>query len=83
MSTNLLRREINQHMLIDIVINTFDVHQVWTANADGSEPRLLLESNAVVYVFSGSPDGRYLLYTGEPTPTVCKGTTAPNTGGPF
>jgi Tol biopolymer transport system component len=40
--------------------NTFDVHQVWTANADGSEPRLLLESDAVVYVYSWSPDGSLL-----------------------
>jgi len=63
--------------------NTFDVHQIWTANADGSEPRLLLESNTVVYVFSWSPDGRYLLYTGEPTPTIGKGTPAPSPGGPL
>ncbi len=39
------------------------VAQVWMANADGSAPRLV--SNASV-VFSWSPDGRYLLYTGEP-----------------
>jgi Tol biopolymer transport system component len=50
--------------------NTFDVHQIWTANADGSDPRLLLESDMIVYVFSWSPDGRYLLYAGEPSTTV-------------
>lgn len=50
--------------------NTFDVHQIWTANADGSEPRLLLESDVVVYVYSWSPDGRYLLYVGEPSATA-------------
>jgi Tol biopolymer transport system component len=49
--------------------NTWEVHQIWMANADGSEPRLLLESNIVVYVFSWSPDGRYLLYVGEPGAT--------------
>lgn len=63
--------------------NSFDVHQIWTANADGSEPRLLLESGAVVYVFSWSPDGRYLLYTGEPTPAIDKGTATPNAGSPL
>jgi Tol biopolymer transport system component len=49
--------------------NTFDVHQIWAANADRSEPRLLLESDTIVYVFSWSPDGRYLLYIGEPSVT--------------
>lgn len=63
--------------------NTFDVHQIWTANADGSEPHLLRESNTIVYVFSWSPDGRYLLYTGEPTSAVGKGTPTPNLGGPL
>jgi Tol biopolymer transport system component len=63
--------------------NTFDVHQIWIANPDGSEPHLLLESNTMAYVFSWSPDGRYLLYTGEPTPAVGKGTPIPNTGGPL
>lgn len=63
--------------------NTFDVHQIWVANADGSKPRLFLESNTIVYVFSWSPNGRYLLYTGEPTPVVGKGTPSPNTGGPL
>lgn len=53
--------------------NTFDVHQIWTANADGSEPRLLLESNVIVYVYSWSPDGRYLLYVGEPSVTASGG----------
>lgn len=47
--------------------NTFDIHQIWTANTDGSEPRVLLESDMIVYVYSWSPDGRYLLYTGEPS----------------
>lgn len=50
--------------------NTFDVHQMWAANADGSEPRLLLESDIIVYVYSWSPDGRYLLYVGEPSVTA-------------
>lgn len=63
--------------------NTFDVHQIWLANPDGSEPHLLVESNTMAYVFSWSPDGRYLLYTGEPTPTVGKGTLTPNIGGPL
>jgi WD40 repeat protein len=63
--------------------NSFDVHQVWMANSDGSEPRLLIESNTVVYVFSWSSDGRYLLYAGEPTPAVNKGTPVPNIGGPL
>lgn len=49
--------------------NTFDVHQIWMANAGGGEPRLLLESDTIVYVFSWSPDGRYLLYVGEPSAT--------------
>jgi len=49
--------------------NTWEVHQIWAANADGSEPRLLLESNVVVYIFSWSPDGHYLLYVGEPGAT--------------
>jgi len=53
--------------------NTFDVHQIWTANADGSEPRLLLESDVIVYVYSWSPDGRYLLYVGEPSATASGG----------
>lgn len=57
--------------------NTFDVHQIWTANADGSEPHLLLESDMVVYVFSWSPDGRYVLYVGEPN------ATNPDAGGPL
>lgn len=57
--------------------NTFDVHQIWTANADGSEPRLLLESDVIVYVYSWSPDGRYLLYVGEPS------VTASDSGGPL
>jgi Tol biopolymer transport system component len=57
--------------------NTFDVHQIWMANSDGSEPRLLLESDIIVYVYSWSPDGRYLLYTGEPS------TTLPDAGAPL
>ena len=63
--------------------NTFDVHQIWTANVDGSEPRLLLESNTIVYVYSWSPDGRYLLYVGEPNKVVGKGTPVPNSAGPL
>lgn len=61
--------------------NTLDVHQIWTANADGSEPHLLLESPSIVAVWDWSPDGKYLLYTGEPTPTVGKGTPQPYEGG--
>ncbi|MDW8069362.1 MAG: hypothetical protein RML46_10640 [Anaerolineae bacterium] len=57
--------------------NTFYVHQIWTANANGSEPRLLLESDTVVYVFSWSPDGRYVLYVGEPS------AANPDAGGPL
>ncbi|MEJ5312436.1 MAG: hypothetical protein WHX52_21945 [Anaerolineae bacterium] len=57
--------------------NTFDMHQIWAANADGSGPRLLLESDIIVYVYSWSPDGRYLLYVGEPS------ITASDAGGPL
>jgi len=63
--------------------NTFEVHQIWAANANGSEPRLLLESDTIVYIFSWSPDGHYLLYIGEPTPVVGKGTPVPDPGGPL
>jgi Tol biopolymer transport system component len=63
--------------------NSFDVHQIWMANTDGSEQHLLLESHTIVYVFSWSPDGDYLLYTGEPTPSVGKGTPIANLGGPL
>jgi Tol biopolymer transport system component len=34
--------------------------RIWIANADGSEPRQVLDSAAAV--FAWSPDGRYLLY---------------------
>lgn len=47
--------------------NTFDVHQIWMAHANGRVPHLLLQSDTIVYVFSWSPDGRYLLYAGEPS----------------
>jgi len=53
------------------------IQQIWMANADGSEPRLMLESNSTSIVYSWSPDGRYLLYTGEPTQVVGKGTPVP------
>ncbi len=53
--------------------NTFDVHQIWAANADGSGQRLILESDTIVYVFSWSPDGRYVLYVGEPSATNADG----------
>jgi TolB protein len=60
--------------------NTLDIHQIWTANADGSDPHLLLESNMVVYVFGWSPDGRYLAYVGEPIPPHEKGAPLSNQG---
>jgi len=51
--------------------------QIWMANADGSEPHLVLESNTSAVVYAWSPDGRYLLYSGEPMPEVGKGTAPP------
>ncbi len=56
---------------------------MWRANADGSDPHLLLESNHIIYVFGWSPDGRYLVYAGEPTPPHEKGTLTPDPGGPL
>ncbi len=47
-------------------LNAPEAHQIWMAYPDGSAPRLVLESRYVVYVFGWSPDGRWLLYTGEP-----------------
>jgi Tol biopolymer transport system component len=50
------------------------IEQIWMANADGSEPHLALESNTSAVVYAWSPDGRYLLYGGEPMPETGKGT---------
>jgi WD40 repeat protein len=53
------------------------IEQIWMANADGSEPHLVLESNTSAIVYAWSPDGRYLLYGGEPMPEAGKGTPLP------
>lgn len=53
------------------------IEQIWMANADGSEPHLVLESNTSAVVYAWSPDGRYLLYGGEPMPETGKGTPQP------
>jgi hypothetical protein len=51
--------------------------QIWMANTDGSDPRLVLESNTSAIVYAWSPDGRYLLYGGEPMPETGKGMSLP------
>lgn len=51
--------------------------QIWMANTDGSDPRLVLASNTSAIVYAWSPDGRYLLYGGEPMPETGKGTPLP------
>lgn len=48
--------------------NSFDTHQIWRANSDGSAPTLLLDSPAIVAVWGWSPAGNAILFTGEPTP---------------
>lgn len=48
---------------------------IWMANADGSEPRQVLDSAAAV--FSWSPDGRYLLYGEYPHGGSKSGTPSP------
>ncbi len=53
------------------------IEQIWMANADGSEPHLVLESNTSAIVYAWSPDERYLLYGGEPMPEAGKGTPLP------
>lgn len=53
-------------------INGPGIAQVWIANADGSEPRLM--SDSAMAVFTWSPDGRYLLYSGEYQPEGARGT---------
>ncbi len=45
--------------------NTFDKHQIYLANADGSESRLVIDSPEVVAVWGWSHDGGLLAYTGE------------------
>lgn len=61
-------------------INGPGIYQIWLANADGSEPRLVSNSG---FVYGWSPDGHSLLYSGEPAPAVGKGTPIPYTGGPL
>lgn len=54
------------------------VNQIWMANADGSEPCRV--SSSAWVVFSWSPDGRHLLYSGEYQPDLeagKKGTPPP------
>lgn len=53
------------------------LEQIWMANADGSEPRRVLESNTSAIVHDWSPAGTWLLYSGEPIPETGKGTPAP------
>lgn len=48
---------------------------IWMANADGSAPRQVIDSAAVV--FSWSPDGRYLLYGEYPHGGNKAGTPSP------
>lgn len=48
--------------------NSFDTHQIWISNEDGSAPSKLLESDSAVAVWGWSPNGQYLLYTGETSP---------------
>ncbi|MEJ5312435.1 MAG: hypothetical protein WHX52_21940 [Anaerolineae bacterium] len=48
---------------------------IWLANADGSEPRQVLDSAAAV--FAWSPDGRYLLYGEYPHGGSKSGTPSP------
>jgi Tol biopolymer transport system component len=50
------------------------IQQIWMANADGSEPRLVLDGHSTGIVYSWSSDGRYLLYRGELQSDVSKGT---------
>jgi dipeptidyl aminopeptidase/acylaminoacyl peptidase len=54
-----------------------DIAQIWLSNADGSEPRMVLDSNTTAIVHSWSPDGCHLLYSGEPRPEVGKMTPLP------
>jgi TolB protein len=54
-----------QHLIY--ATNSFNAHQIWAANADGSEPHLLLESKMIVAVWRWAPDSRYIVYIGEPS----------------
>ena len=51
------------------------VDGIWMANADGSEPRRVIDSAAAV--FAWSPDGRYLLYGEYPHGGSKSGTPPP------
>jgi Tol biopolymer transport system component len=42
-------------------------HQIWTANVDGSDPQMLVDGGGVAVVWEWSPDGRYVVYKGEPS----------------
>jgi Tol biopolymer transport system component len=46
--------------------NTWTSHHIWLANADGSEPKLVLDSPTLAGVWGWSPDSQYLLYSGDP-----------------
>lgn len=63
--------------LLAYSLSGLGIEQIWIANADGSEPHLVLKSNTSAVVYAWSPDGRYLLYSGEPMPEVGKGTPSP------
>lgn len=58
-------------------ISGLGIEQIWMANADGSDPHLVLESNTSAIVHAWSPDGSCLLYSGEPMPGTGKGTPLP------
>ncbi len=45
--------------------NNFNAHEVWLANADGSNATKAIESNGTVYVFDWSPDSQHVLYADQ------------------